>query len=158
MPATRCRDIWHGKHESCRCARVRARPCRTVCAMCAVKFVIERGQGGKCGCETPSSSFMHIFGSLSTLRIGVAPDGRAAQSRSWGGSLRSLCRTTVASLKFTRTAGNRRPFTDCSSSRSEALSPSLSLSPPRKRSDDQSRKISWVIAQLSERLKQLCDA
>lgn len=39
---------------------------------------------GKCGCETPSSSFMHIFGSLSTLRIGVDPDGRAAQSRSWG--------------------------------------------------------------------------
>lgn len=49
------------------------------------------------------------------LRVGV------------GGSIRSLCRTTVASLKFTRTAGNRRPFIDCSSSRSEAFSPSFSL-------------------------------
>lgn len=113
--------------------------------------------GWKCGCETPSRSFMHIFGSLSTLRIGVVPDGRAAQ-RSWG-SIRSLCRTTVASLKFTRTAGNRRPFIDCSSSRSEAFSPSFFFAlSTRKRSDDQSRKISWVITQLSERLKQLCDA
>lgn len=87
--------------------------------------------GGKCGCETPSSSFMHVFGSLSTPSVLRLTEGLLRGVR---GSIRSLCRTTVASLKFTRTAGNRRPFIDCSFSRSEALSPSffLALSPPER--------------------------
>lgn len=124
----------------------RARALVLPCAyLCAVKFVTERGQRQ---CGWGGRAVVFLFPSLRTVRIGVASDGRAAQSRSCG-SIRTLCRTTVPRLKFTRTAGKRRPFIDCSSSRSEPP-------PSRKRSDDQSRKISWVIAQLSERLKQLC--
>lgn len=58
--------------------------------------------------------FCHLCASV------LLPGRWAAQSRSWG-AFRSLCRTTVARLKFTRTAGNRRPFIDCSFSRSRAL-------------------------------------
>lgn len=112
------RDIWQRKHESCCCGVRRALvlPCAH---LCAVKFVTERGQRQ---CGWGASSWLVLFPSLRTLRIGAASGGRAAQSRSCG-SIRTLCRTTVPRPKFTRTAGKRRPFIDCSSSRSEALSP-----------------------------------
>lgn len=76
------------------------------------------------GCGAPQS---FLLGCCCTQRLGVVlNDGQAALTEWELEAIRSLWRarrTSVARLKFTRTAGNRSPLIDCSLSRSRAFSP-----------------------------------
>lgn len=153
LSLTPCWDIWEIKYGSCYCARACALPTGTVCAFERRKKLSPKedweNEEAPRVC-VPLKGQTAVFPPLALCARCASvllPGRRAAQSGSWGG-IRSLRRATVARLKFTRTAGNRRPFIDCSFSTSRALS-------SRNRSDDPSREISCVIAQLSARLKQL---
>lgn len=93
------------------CARACARSCPSVCAFARLDLGKERGQGGKKSAPLRSV----IFFSYRRLCLGAVAHASASglwmtdmlPSKWEFDAIRSLCRTSVARLKFTRTAGNR---------------------------------------------------